>query len=129
MEAGAGSADSSAPVMDWKPVSLVEVMAMLFRRMATALGACCAPGWCCSAAAAVNNEECLDSTEVCYKRLGENAARIQWPAPQRRMLFAVDAGELWRAACRCLHWQRGCGAGRYVVGWHPLCRGLRCDEA
>lgn len=113
----AGSADSSAPVMDWKPASLVDVMAMLFRRMAAALGAYCAPGWCCSAA--VNREECLDSNEARgFQTLGGNAANTRWTAPRRRV---VDAGEVWRAAGGCLHWQRGCGAG-------GMCD-LRCDEA
>jgi hypothetical protein len=105
--AGAGSADSRAPVSDWKPASsLAEVMVMLFRQIAAARVAC----WVqCGSGEA---RECLDSSKARPQagRLGGDAARSRWMAPQRQV-FAVDAGEEWRAA-GCIG--RGCGAGRVV---------------
>jgi hypothetical protein len=106
--AGAGSADSRAPVSDWKPASsLAEVMVMLFRQIAAARVAC----WVqCGSGEA---RECLDSSKARPQagRLGGDAARSRWTAPQRQV-FAVDAGEEWRAA-GCIG--RGCGAGE--VRW------------
>jgi hypothetical protein len=61
-----GSADSSAPVIDWKPASsLAEVMVMVLRQMTAALVAywvqCAATVLCC--AMLFGSGECLEARE------------------------------------------------------------------
>jgi hypothetical protein len=114
---GVGSADSSAPVIDWKPVSLGEVMVMVLGQIAAALVACwvqcaakvlCCAVLCCLAAV---NDAWIALRPGSQTRLDGDTAHSRWTGPQQRA-FAVNAGRRAVACGRCVHWQRVCGGMR-----------------
>jgi hypothetical protein len=102
-----GSADSSAPVMDWKSASsLAEVMVKGCRRMGAALVACwvqCAANGC-----AVGGGECLDSCEA------RESNEVRDPERGAQSLDGAAA-----AGVRCRR-RRTVACGRWVH-WQEMC--------
>lgn len=87
---GVGSADSSAPVMDWKPASLAEVMVKVCRQMGAAPRACWVQGAACVLSWA---GECLDDSS-------SSTERGRLSSPNVRGALSLAGAAAARVRCR-----------------------------